>query len=1044
MFDYSPHREEKLIDQPDYADQLMLRLREALQGDVQFDRGTRATYSTDASNYRQIPIGVVFPRNADDVIRAVEACREFGAPITSRGTGTSLAGQCCNVAVILDFTRYMGSILEIDPEARTARVQPGVILDRLREEAGKHGLTYGPDPSTHQYCTLGGMIGNDSCGVRSIMAAHWGRGARTSDNVHQLDVLLYDGTRMTVGPTTEDELEHLCNEDGRRGEIYRSLRQLREEYQQPVQERFPDIPRRVSGFNLPALFAQNGCNVAQSLVGSEGSCVIVLEAVVHLLPARSERSLVVLGYPNIFEAAEHTSQVMEHDPVGLEGVDDQLVDYMQRKSLHPEKTQLLPEGKGWLLVEFGSDTKEEADSQAEKFAEAMKQLDNSPTIKVFKDPWESARLWEIREAGLAATAHVPNMAEAFPGWEDSAVDPDELGDYLRGLRDLLDEFHYEASLYGHFGQGCVHCRITFDLVTAPGVQKWLRFLDRACDLVVKHKGSISGEHGDGQARAALLVKMYGEELVEAMRQFKQIWDPHGKMNPGKVIDSYMPDQNLKLGPRHFRPSHETTEFAYPEDHGSFIDASMRCVGVGKCRKTEAGTMCPSYMVTKEEKHSTRGRARLLFEMLQGDVLPERWQSEHVHEALDLCLACKGCKGECPVNVDMATYKAEFLARYFKRHWRPITAYSLGWIYWWSRLASKLPRITNFFSQTPYLSGIVKWLAGVAPQRTMPTFANPTFVQWFRHHRPHHPSLSEGEEAAAERSGAKGTTVSYKDVPRFQSDHFSDQQIARRLNPQASEPPLDARRVMLFPDTFTNYLNPGPAKAAVEVLEIIGYEVIIPDRPLCCGRPLYDFGMLRRAKRLLRQLLDEFQPLLAEGIAVVGLEPSCVAVFRDELVNFFPREPDVHRLSRQAFMLSEFLERQRFHPPPLHRRALVHGHCHHKAIMHMDAEVALLKKLELDYELLDSGCCGMAGSFGFEKEKYKISVEIGERVLLPKVREADDDTLIITNGFSCQQQIEQLTGRKTLHLSEVLRMAIQSHDGAPTDQREQAQRHYQPT
>lgn len=1044
MFDFTPNRSEQLIDRPDYADRLEGRLRESLQGDVQFDHGTRATYSTDGSNYRQIPIGVVFPRDKEDVVRAVAACREFGAPITGRGTGTSLAGQCCNVTVVIDFSRYMGDVIEIDPEARTARVQPGVILDRLREQAVSHGLTFGPDPSTHQYCTMGGMIGNDSCGVRSVMAAHLGRGARTSDNVHQMEVLLYDGTRLTVGPTSEAELQRLSDGEGREGEIYRSLREIREQYQEVIRERFPQIPRRVSGYNLESLLVENECNIAQSLVGSEGTCAIVLEAVVHLVPARLERTLVVLGYESVYEAADHVPQVMQHRPVGLEGVDDQLVEYMRRKSLHPEEVQLLPEGGGWLLVEFGADSKEEADTQAERFADEIKREENPPTTKIYTEPWEIEKLWQVREGGLAATAHVPNMREAYPGWEDAAVAPENLGSYLREFRDLLKEFHYEAALYGHFGQGCVHSRITFDLVTAPGVQKWLRFLDRVSDLVVKHNGSISGEHGDGQARAALLVKMYGEELVEAMRRFKAIWDPQGKMNPGKVTDPFMPDQNLRLGPRGYRPQEETTHFAYPDDHGSFINATTRCVGVGKCRKTESGTMCPSYMVTKEEKHSTRGRSRLLFEMLQGDVLPDRWHSRHVHEALDLCLACKGCKGECPVNVDMATYKAEFLSRYFKRHLRPITAYTLGWIYWWSRIASKMPRVANFFSQTPYLSGLVKRLGGVAPERDMPAFANPTFVAWFRQHRPWHPSLAEGTVAAARRAGEQGTTVAYKDVPRYQSDSFSEQQIARRLNPQASEPPLDSRRVMLFPDTFTNYLMPEAGKAAVEVLESMGYEVIVPDRPLCCGRPLYDFGMLRTAKKLWRQMLVELQPLLKEGVAVVGLEPSCIAAFRDELVNFFPQEPDAQRLSRQAFMLSEFLERQNYMPPTLHRRALVHGHCHHKAIMHMDAEIAVLKKMELDYELLDSGCCGMAGSFGFEKKKYDVSVQVGERSLLPRVRETDEETLIITNGFSCKQQIEQLTGRQSLHLAEVLRMAIQQNAGAARPQPTEADPEYQPS
>jgi FAD/FMN-containing dehydrogenase/Fe-S oxidoreductase len=952
------------IDSP----RLERELRASIRGEVRFDDGSRALYATDGSNYRQVPIGVVLPRDVNDVLETIAACRRHHAPIVSRGGGTSLAGQCCNVAVVMDMSKYMHGILELNPEQQFARVQPGLILDHLKRAAEQHHLTFAPDPSTHDHCTIGGMIGNNSCGVHSVM------GGKTVDNVITLDIALYEGMRMTVGPTSEDEYRRIIAEGGRRAEIYRALKVLAEKYADQIRQRYPDIPRRVSGYNLDDLLPEKGFNVARALVGTEGTCVTILEAKVRLIPSPPCRSLLVLGYEDVYQAAEHVPEILQKSqPTGLEGLDENLIADMKKKGLHPHNVELLPEGKGWLLVEFGGDTKKESDAKAQALMAELKTSGGFPTMKLFDDAEQEHQVWKVRESGLGATALVPGEKPTWEGWEDSAVAPENLAGYLRDLRALMNKHGYKCSLYGHFGQGCVHTRIDFDLKTENGIKNFRSFIEEAAYLVVRHGGSISGEHGDGQSKAEMLPIMFGDELVGAFREFKRIWDPGNRMNPGKVVDPYKIDQNLRLG-RNYNPPALKTHFAFMDDHQSFAEATERCVGVGKCRHTEGGTMCPSFMVTREEMHSTRGRTHLLFEMLQGNPLGGGWRNEAVREALDLCLACKGCKGDCPVNVDMATYKAEFLAHYYEGRLRPLAAYSIGRIYWWARLASRMPRLANFFTQTPPMSTAFKAMGGIATGREVPAFATETFTGWFR---------------------------------------------KRRAPVEPDRPP-----VILWPDTFNNFLLPASARAAVEVIEAAGWQVKIPPRPLCCGRPLYDYGEIKLAKNLWRQTLDSLRDDIRAGVPLVGLEPSCVAAFRDELPNLFPQEEDARRLCEQTLTLAEFLDgKAHYQPPKLQRRALVHGHCHHRAIMGIQRDQKLLEKLGLDFKVLDSGCCGMAGSFGFEREHYDISLKIGERVLLPAVREAPRDTLIIADGFSCREQIRQCTDREALHLAQVLQMAL---------------------
>ena len=948
-------------------------LRRVLSGEVRFDAGSKALYATDGSNYRQVPIGVVIPKSKQDVIETVALCREFGVPLLSRGGGTSLAGQCCNIALVIDWSKYMHHIVELNPQQKYARVQPGTICDTLRNAAKPHVLTWGPDPATHDHCTFGGMLGNNSCGAHAQMAG------KAAENVLSMDILLYDGTQMTVGWMDEQRLAAKVAQGGREGSIYAQLKSLRDKYGKLIEQRYPRIPRRVSGYNLDNLLpGQDGrFNVARALVGSESTCVTILEAEVQLIYSYPERVMLVLGYPSIYEAGDHVPRLLEFKPIGFEGIDEYLIKNVRKKGMpQVDDLSVLPEGKGWLMVEFGAGSIEEAEQQA-RAAMAALEGSNAPSMKLLLDTAEQKQMWDVREAGLGATAFVPGESLTWPGWEDSAVAPEKVGSYLRDLCRLYERFEYRAALYGHFGQGCIHCRLNFDLMSEPGIRKWRAFMEEATDLVTSYGGSISGEHGDGQSKAEFLYKMFGPELIEAFREFKSIWDPDWKMNPGKIVEPYRIDENLRLG-ADYHPWQPSTYFKFPDDHGSFAHAALRCVGVGKCRRENGegaqDTMCPSYMVTREEMHSTRGRTHLLWEMLHGDVIRDGWRDQHVKEALDLCLACKGCKGDCPVNVDMATYKAEFLAHYWEGRVRPVHAYAFGWIDKWARLASIAPGLANLFTQVPGLRDMAKIAVGVPRQRQIPAFAAQTFQSWFHRRKPR---------------------------------------------------PGGGPAVLLWADTFNNYFMPETAQAAVEVLENAGCEVKVLDRHQCCGRPLYDYGFLDMAKSYLRRTLTALGPYTSANVPMVVLEPSCCSVFRDELRNLFPESTAAKQLAENTFTLSEFLEKRvpAYQPPEVNRQAIVQGHCHHKAVMHMKEEKSLMDKMHLKHHLLESGCCGMAGAFGYEKDKYQVSLACGERSLLPAVRKAPVSTIIVADGFSCKEQIAQETNRHALHLAEVLKLGL---------------------
>lgn len=961
-------------------------LEKSVEGEVRFDRGSLGMYAVDASNYRQVPIGVVVPKTVDDVVATVGVARRYGAPILSRGGGTSLAGQCCNTAIVIDWTKYLDDILEIDPVRRKARVHPGCILDKLRKAANTYGLTFGPDPATHDHSTLGGMLGNNSCGVHAQM-----NGA-VSNNVESIEVLLYDGTRMKLGWMTEDEMNRSIERGGRVGDILAGLKRLRMRYEEQIRSKYPPIPRRISGYNLDQLIpnADGKINLARALVGSESTLVTILEAELNLIHNPPFQTLLVLGYRDIYEAGDHVPEVLEFKPMGLEGIDQMLIDNMKKKGLHTKYLSKMPEGKGFLIVQFPGETKKEADDRAHALMDKLKHKRNAPSMRLYDDPKEEKAVWEVRESGLGATAFVPGEAPTWPGWEDAAVPPDQVGDYLRDFCKLLEKHGYKAALYGHFGQGCIHCRISFDLTSKSGIKNWRSFLTQAAELVTSYGGSLSGEHGDGQSRAELLPIMFGKEIVGAFNEFKNIWDPDWKMNPGKVVDPYPIDSNLRLG-ANYDPWEPETHFKYPEDDGSFAHATLRCVGVGKCRRHESDvsdnqTMCPSFMATHEERHTTRGRAHLLWEMLQGDPINKGWRDDNVKEALDLCLSCKGCKGDCPVNVDIATYKAEFLSHYWEGRVRPRYAYAFGWIDKWAQLASVWPGLVNLAATTPGVREFMKSAAGMSQQRSIPEFAPETFKAWFRKH------------------SADG-----------------------RSKPNAG------RRVILFPDTFNNFFLPRTARAAVHVLEDAGYEVLVPMQHICCGRPLYDYGFLDMAKEYLERIFRLLVPYVSQGIPVIVLEPSCWSVLRDEINGLFPERKETHMIMENTFLFSEFLmKKAHYHPPQLRLNAVMHGHCHHKAIIKdMEHEEKLLSAMGVGLRTLADGCCGMAGSFGYEEGHFDISQKIGEHSFIPAVERSGLNEVIIANGFSCREQVNQFTDRHALHIAEVLDLALRHGPGGPS-------------
>jgi len=923
------------------------------------DPATLALYTTDASNYRHTPLGVVLPRTAEDVVAAMARCREAGLPVITRGGGTSVAGNACGPAVILDTSRHFAGIRELDPAARTARVAPGTVLDILQAAAAPHGLRFGPDPSTHSRCTIGGMIGNNACGSHSVA---WGR---TADAVERLEILLYDGTRLEVGPATPSEVDERAALPGTEGRVYRELRALVRENLALLRTELSTWPRRVSGYGLEHLLPENGFNLAKALVGSEGTCVSVLEATVGLAELPKHKTLAVLGFPSDIDAADAVMEILPWSPLTVEGVDADLV-----ALLGSERETGLPPGGAWLFVELAGEEPGEAERRASALAEKLG--DRLSGHLVLTDPAAQRELWRIREEGAGLATRLADGSEAWPGWEDAAVPPERLGSYLRGFKELMRKYGRQSVVYGHYGEGCLHMRLDFDLLSGPGITEFRAFLEEAADLVAAHGGSLSGEHGDGQARSELLPRMYSPEVLALFARFKAIFDPEGRMNPGILVAPRPVDENLRVR-RASIAIEDVTVLGYPEDHGSFGEAMRRCVGVGKCRNTTGtGVMCPSYRVTREEKDSTRGRAHLLAEMINGEVIKDGWRSEEVRDALDLCLSCKGCLSDCPVDVDMATYKAEFFHQHYKGRVRPASHYSMGWLPLWLRFAGLAPRVVNAVTRRRSLAKALKRVGGIAEERELPAFAKP--------------------------------------FTRTRRD------LRRRRAP-------GKRPIVLWPDSFNNYLTPGVLEAATEVLTAAGYDVVLPDREVCCGLTWVSTGQLTVARKVLRRTLSVLKPYLDAGYEVAGLEPSCTALFRGDLRALLPGDPTAALLAERTRTFAELVADSPLEFAALDVDAISQVHCHQHAVLGFEADEKAMAAAGVRNSTLDSGCCGLAGNFGFERGHYDVSVACAEDRLLPAVRAAAEETLVISDGFSCRTQIAQESERTAVHLAEVLRAAL---------------------
>ncbi|MGT0194377.1 FAD-binding and (Fe-S)-binding domain-containing protein [Burkholderia pyrrocinia] len=950
---------------------LQQTLKHTTQAEVRFDAGSRAAYASEASNYRQVPIGVVVPRSIDDVVEIMRACAAADVPVLPRGAGTSMCGQSVNHAVIIDSSKYLTTIEQIDTDARIATIQPGVICDQLKNSAAKVGLTFGPDPATHSRCTLGGMIGNNSCGAHSVMAG------KTAENIESLEILTYDGERFWVGPTDESAFNAHLAAGGRRAEIVNQLKELVDRYGDAIRKGFPKLKRRVSGYSLDQLLPENGFNIARALVGSEGTCATVLRATTKLVTNPTHRVLAVFGFPTIFDAADCVPQLLPLGPIAMEGLDTGIIGGLTERGLALNDIAELPAGSAWLMVEFGSTDANECITLAERAASLASTFSGQPAVRVVADSQLMRRLWSIREIGASATSigNDPSKPDPVVGWEDAAVEPHLLGAYLREFSALVDRYGYTTNLYGHFGDGCIHSRITFDLRNAEGVQTWRRFLVEAAQLVVKYEGSLSGEHGDGQAKGELLSLMYSPELMEAFREFKAIWDPRGRMNPGKLIDAMPVDQNLRLGPTYRRVDHASPmsfgDIARPD---TFARATERCIGMGKCRSLEGGTMCPSFRATREEKYSTRGRARLLFELLKGEVIEDGWQSEAVKDSLDHCLACKGCRSDCPTHVDIAKYKSQFLYEYFRKKRRPLMDAMIGRIGTWLPVATHFSGIANMLMRNRAFRKVGA-SAGLAPDVRFPAIARTSF----------------------RNSNAARLLLS-----------------GRAPDDRASRTP-----VLLWTDTFNNGFSPEVLEAAVRVLESQGFDVRLLRKHVCCGRPLYDSGLLDLARRNIEEIMEGLSDVIASRIPVVVLEPSCLSVFRDELRALFPNDERAKALSASVKTLAELLQSKGVDIPRFDEDVHVHGHCHQKACGGMQAESQLLKQATHSGTVLATGCCGMAGAYGYHTRTADIAKSVAASELVPAINALDNEAVVISDGFSCRSQIRNTTGKKAIHLAQWL-------------------------
>ena len=913
-------------------------LARRLAGDVCADNGTRAAYASDASNHRIVPSCVVFPRDVEDIATTVRLCAENSVSITSRGAGTNIAGNAIGPGVVMDYSRYFNRIRSIDPDTRTAVVEPGVVLDRLQEKASSFGLRFGPDPSSHNRCTVGGMIGTNACGSHSVA---WGT---TADSVVDLDIMLADGTPASLGQSPG---------------LATALTPLRDTYLASIREDLGRFPRQISGYGLQYLLPERGFDLAKAFTGTEGTCGIITSAAVGLVEPPSRRALVIAGFPDNIAAAAAAPAITALGPLTVEGIDDNLVRAFDTRP-GPHTRPELPGGRAWLLVEVGGPDMDEVKDRSQLFVRKARDA-GAIDARVVTDEADQGTFWLIRERGAGLATRTAAGAEAWPGWEDSAVPPERLADYLTGFHALLADHDRQGMIYGHFGEGCVHVRINHDLLTETGRSAFRRFQEDAADLVVAHGGSLSGEHGDGRARSELLSRMYGTDIMRAFASFKHAFDPSNLFNPGIITDPDPLDANMRLEIN--RPHTVDLMFGYPEDEGDWGKAMRRCVGVGACRKESGGGMCPSYRATKDERHSTRGRSRLLFEMLDGHLSDDGWRSKDVHEALDLCLSCKACSSECPVSVDMATYKAEFLHKHFRRRLRPRSHYSMGWLPLWLLVARRFPRLANLLTK----SKILARLGGIDARREIPKLSTTPM------------NLVHSSHDAADSA---------------------------------------TRKVTLWIDTFTASFGPAIAEDAQALLLAAGYDVTVVGPDVCCGLTWVTTGQLGIARRVMSRAVATLNDAPGE---IVVLEPSCAAALRGDAPALL-QTPEARGVAERIRTLAEILHDCDLDFDPVDHQAIGQFHCHQRAVFGTEPDRRLLERLGIDLSSVDEGCCGLAGNFGFERGHYDVSVTCAEQSFLPALRE-HPESMVLADGFSCRLQIQQLGERDSLHLAQLLRRQL---------------------
>jgi FAD/FMN-containing dehydrogenase/Fe-S oxidoreductase len=978
-----------ITDTPN-ARELVERLRAALGPAADASPRRRAEYSSDASNYRVVPRAVVFPRSADDVLAAAAVCRELAVPLTARGGGTSIAGNSVGPGVVLDLSRHLNQVISIDPEARTAVVQPGVVLDQLQQAAGRHGLRFGPDPSTHSRCTVGGMIGNNSCGAHAMAYG------TTAANVVALDALDGAGRRLQIA----------AGHDPVPG-----LGAFVAERVAPISHEFGRFRRQVSGYSLEYLLPSHHASLARALTGTEGTCCVVLGATVSLVPVPAATALCVLGYPDMPAAADAVPGLDGQAVLALEGIDARLVDVVRAHRANAA-VPALPAGAAWLFAELGGTSAAEALAAARSLAAAAGAADS---LIVPAGP-EAATLWRIREDGAGLGSRTADGAPAWPGWEDAAVPPEHLGAYLREFTALLDGYHLDGLLYGHFGDGCVHIRIDFPLADHP--QRLRPFLTEAAQLVAGFGGSISGEHGDGRARSELLPIMYSRAAIDAFAAFKGLFDPDGLLNPGVIVDAQPVDADLRLPAA--RPLRAVGGFALAGDDGDLSRAVHRCVGMGKCRADNGpagGFMCPSYLATRDEKDSTRGRARVLQELANGTLVTGGWRAPEVHEALDLCLSCKACSRDCPVSVDMATYKSEVLHQAYRGRLRPRSHYALGWLPRWTRLAAAAPGLAAGALRRRPVAALVRRLGGIDPRRPLPDLAR----------QPGTPSRLRRQLSVGAAAGAAAAARAARPAPVASPAPAASPAATTRPAP-AARPPRD--QVVIWADTFTRAFSPQVAESAAAVLAEAGFEVIVPGRSVCCGLTWISTGQLRGARVRLRAAVAGLAPYAEQGATIVGLEPSCTAVLRGDLTDLLGDDPRARAVAGATRTLAETL----LGPGPgraaeprdaswlrgrlAGQRIIAQPHCHHHAVLGYHADLAVLRAAGAQAEVL-AGCCGLAGNFGMERGHYEVSAAVAGQALLPALRAAPEGTLLLADGFSCRVQAAQLAGWPALHLAELL-------------------------